>query len=319
MAEPAIGVIGLGAAGTPIAERLRDEGYALQVFDPVTHFARNYMVHGGAGAVATATMIAQLCDIIIVATDTDAATRDVTLGPTGFVSHARPGTLVLDMASDDPTLTTDIARALVPRGAMLVDAPVIGTATDAAAGRLTLLCSGREDQLARCRPVLDALASRVVRIGDVPGLARAARSLARLYGAVNLAAVAETLLIGERFGLSSTMTLAAIAALGPTSGAPPRTLADDVLTRRFDSGYPFDHLLRDMDCALAAAQARSTPAPLARLVREIGAATRLRWPTAQDHTEIIRGLEANACTELADRRGQLPEERPAVPRVSLRS
>lgn len=319
MAESAIGVIGLGTAGAPIAERLQDEGHTLQVFDAVTQFSRNFMVHGGTGAVATASMIAQLCDIIIIATDTDAATRNVTFGPTGFISQTRAGTLVVDMASDDPALTIDIARALAPRGVALVDVPVIGTAADAASGRLKLLCSGQEDQLVRCQPVFDALSQHVVRIGDVPGLARAARALARLYGAANLAAAGETLLIGERFGLSSEMTLAAIEALGPTSGAPPWTLRGDVLTRRFDSGYPFDHLLRDMDCALAAAQTHGTPAPLARLVREIAAATQLRWPAAQDHTEIVRGLEANACTELRERREQRPEERPAAPRDSLRS
>lgn len=321
MAEIAIGVVGLGVAGAPIAERLRERSLALQVYDPLTHLARNYMVHGGAGAVATAPMIAQLCNIILVATDDDAATRAVTLGPTGFVQHARPGTIVIDMASDDPALTKEIARALVPRGAALVDAPVIGGAREAAAGALMLLLSGQADDLARCRPVFDALAARTVQIGDTPGAARAARALARLYGAINLAATAETLLIGKRFGIEPDATMRALDALRESAGAPPQTIDREILSGNFDSGYPLDQLIRDMDCALAAAQTRGTPAPLSRLAREIVGAARLHLPTAQDHTEIVRDLEANACADLVRDRGlattDIHEEPPLT--VSVRS
>ncbi len=306
MPELAIGIIGLGATGVAIAERLRAKGYAPQVFDPVTKLTRNYLVHGGAGGVATAAMVAQLCDIILITTETDQVTRDVTLGPTGIVHHARPDTLVVDMASDDAALTTEMPRALVSRGAALVDAPVIGTAKDAAAGSLVVLYSGREEHIARCRPVFDALARRIVRIGDTPGSARAARAIARLYGAVNLTAAAEALLIGKRFGLQPAMTLGAIEALSDVTGMPPPTLAGEVLTGRFGSGYPLDHLIRDMDSALATARAHGTPAPLARLVREIVASARLTLNTAHDHTEMVRWLEANACAALADIRAEPP-------------
>jgi 3-hydroxyisobutyrate dehydrogenase len=322
MADAAVGVIGLGTTGVAIAERLRARGYPPQVFDPLSKMTRDYLVHGGAGGVATAAMIAQLCDVILIATETDHTTDEVTLGPTGIIHHVRPDTLVVDIADHDVTLSTRLARALAPRGAALVDAALVGTAKESGAGNSVLFCSGRNEHLARCQPIFDALASRIVRLGDTQGAAHAASALARLYGAVNLTAAAEILLIGKRFGLEPAKMAAAIEALSDVTGAPPPPLAREVLPGRFDSGYPLDSLIRDMDGALAAAQAHGTPAPLARLVRELVASARLSLKTARDQTEIVRWLAANADAAIADIQEGQPSHRADAERpktISVRS
>jgi 3-hydroxyisobutyrate dehydrogenase len=311
MAGDAVGVIGLGTTGVAIAERLRAHGYPPQVFDPLTKMTRDYLVHGGAGGVATAAMIAQLCDVILIATESDRTTEEVTLGPTGVIHHLRPDTLVVDIAEHDVTLSTRLARAVAPRGAALVDAALVGPAKEPGAGNSVLFCSGRDEHRARSQPVFDALASRIVWLGDTEGAAHAAAALARLYGAVNLTAAAEILLIGKRFGLQPAKMVAAIEALSDVTGAPPPALAREVLPGRFASGYPLDRLVHDMDSALATAQAHGTPAPLARLTRELVASARLGLKAAQDHTEIVRWLEASAGAAIADSREDIREEQPS--------
>jgi 3-hydroxyisobutyrate dehydrogenase-like beta-hydroxyacid dehydrogenase len=322
MAGAAVGVIGLGATGVAVAERLRAKGYPPHVFDPLTKMTRNYLVHGGAGGVATAAMIAQLCDIILIVTENDQTTDEVTLGPTGVIHHVRPDTLVVDVAEHDIGLSTRLARALAPRGAALVDAALVGVGKDAGGAGSVLFCSGRDEHVARCQPIFDALASRVVRLGDTEGAAHAAAALARLYGALTLTAAAETFLIGKRFGLQPARLVAAMETLSDVTGALPPPLLREVLPGRFDSGYPLDRLIRDMDAALATAQAHGTPAPLARLVRELVASARLSLKTAQDHTEIVRWLEANADATIADDRAEPPSDRAGAERpkiISVRS
>lgn len=322
MAELAVGVIGLGATGAAIADRLRDKGYLPQVFDPTPRLTRNYMVHGGAGGVATAATLAQLCDVIVLATETDTDTREAAFGPAGFVRHVKVGTLVVDMASDDPALTSEIARALAPGGGALVDAPIVGSAKDAAAGGLLLLHSGADEDVARCRPLFEILADRIVPLGAAPGVARAAHAIARLYGAVNLTMAAEALLIGKRFGVEPALTIKAITAMADAGGTAPSTVVDDVLSRRYASGYSLDALIRHMDSALTTARAGGTPAPLSRLVREIFASARLTLQTAEDHTEVVQWLEANADAELAERGSENPLDHQAMSEartISVRS
>ncbi len=47
----------------------------------------------------------------------------------------------------------------------VVDAPLGGSPEDARAGRLLSFAGGRGDDLDRARPVLDAIAARVVHVG----------------------------------------------------------------------------------------------------------------------------------------------------------
>lgn len=289
-----VGVFGLGLLGHPVATRLQEQGLDPQVFEPLQHLARHHLIRGGTGVMASAAIVAQSCDILVLAMDDDVAVRDIALGPTGFVPHVRPGAVVVDMASADPSLTRAIGRALVPNGATIVDAPASGGAEDAEAGQLTIFCSGRAEALDRAEPVLQALATRIVRAGDTPGAARAVQSIARLYGAVNLAAAAEALLIGRRFGIEPAATAEAIGVLATEVGAPPPALAAEVLPRRFESGYRLDQLIADMDAALTVAGRDGTPAPLSRLVREIVAAARLAFPAARDHSEFVRWQETTA-------------------------
>jgi 3-hydroxyisobutyrate dehydrogenase len=305
-----VGVLGLGIVGQPIAMRLQEQGFDPQVFEPIQHLARHHLIRGGTGMLATAGAVAQACDVILIAADDDDAVRDIALGATGFVPHVRPGAVVVDMASADPALTRAIGRALVPNGATIVDAPMSGSPEDIEAGRLTLFCSGRTDALERCEPILSALASRIVRAGDTPGAARAVQSLARLYGAVNLMAAAEVLLIGRRFGIEPAATAEAIGVLATEVGSPPPALGAEVLSGRFESGYRFDQLVADMDAALAIAALEGTPAPLSRLAREFVAAARLAFPAARDHSELVRWQAAAADAELggAAAKGTEPPE-----------
>ncbi|HVV93106.1 MAG TPA: NAD(P)-binding domain-containing protein [Hyphomicrobiales bacterium] len=316
---PAIGVVGLGPLGAAVADRLRVRGRAPHVHDPATRTTRSYVVHGGAGGIASIAALARLSDLVLLATEDDATTEEAVLGPVGLAGEVRPGTLVVDMASIDPALTGRIARALAAAGAALVDAAPVGTAADAGAGTLTLLCSGAADDLARARPVLDDLAPTLVHVGAVPGAAHAARALARLYGAVNLAAATEALAIGRRFGLEPGAVLATIDATSAIGGTPPPTLAHELLPARFASGYRLDQLMRDMDAGLATAQREGVPAPLSRLVREIVAAARVTAPAAQDHTEIVRWFETNTGTTLATAAPvRAPEQAGPVP-IRMRS
>ena len=318
MSDAVVGVIGLGPFGIAVAGRLRGTGHQVRVFDPSSQSRRMYVVDGGAGTIDSPQGVARLCEVIVIASEGDLTIRNVMLGPAGIVQYARPGTIVVDMTSDDPALTESIARALVPRGAVLIDAAPIGTNQQTAAGAMILLCSGSENHINGCRSVLNSLASRIVEVGDLPGAARAARAIGRLYGAVNLVASVEALLIGKRAGIDPAVMLAAIEELRDSGGMPPLTVAEEVLSGRLQSGHPLDQLIRDMDAALATAHSQHVPAMLSRLVREIAEAAHATSP-GRDSAEIVRWFEVNTGASLTNAIEAPEPERAGPLPISVRS
>ena len=172
----------------------------------------------------------------------------------------------------------------------MVDAPALGTADDAKAGRLSFVVGGPEAAVERCRPIFEALGERFLRAGTT-GSGQATAALADFLRGVEMLAASEALRIGQRFGLDAGTLLdigAGLSAIGPTVGG---LLRQQVLTRQFDSGLALGHLLKSLDITSSIAQACGVPAPLLAACRDSWAAAETRLGSGADQSALIRWLE----------------------------
>jgi len=120
-----IGFIGLGNMGVPMAGRLMDGGYSLVVNDLRRDAARPLLARGATWAASPAE-VAAAAQIVITILPTSREVREVLLGAKGLLDALRPGSLVLEMTSADPSVTRELEREVVARGSALIDAPVSG-------------------------------------------------------------------------------------------------------------------------------------------------------------------------------------------------
>ncbi|MDP2621437.1 MAG: NAD(P)-dependent oxidoreductase [Hyphomicrobiales bacterium] len=297
MAEFSLGIVGLGTMGGPIAKRLENEGFAPQVADPNPQTLQYYVAQGGASPAATPLNLAQLSQVILLVLPDDAALREAVSGPNGIIHGLKPNALVIDMSGTAPQTGAALSRALVSQGAHWVEAVPVGSPKDAVAGSLKILVAGRTGPVERAMPVLEALADQVIRTGPV-GTAALAKSLAGALAGLNLVATVEAMIVCKRLGLQPQAAIEVLTTVSPTPGALPDAFAEQVLSRRFGSGYSLAGLLRDIDRIQDAARHSGTPAPLLAATREIFAAAKLNVETSDDHTEVVRWLERIAKTEL---------------------
>lgn len=297
MAEFSLGVVGLGAMGGPIAKRLARQGFAPQVTDPNPQTIQYYVHQGGANPAATPRHLAQQSQVLVLALPDDASLRDAVNGPNGIALGLKPGTMIIDMTGGEPATGAALARGVVSHGAAWVEAVPVGSPKDIAAGDLDILVGGGADAVERATPLLQALARQVVHTGPI-GSAAVARSLGGLLAGMGLAAAAEALLIAKRSGVEPAAALRALDALAPGTGAVPPALRDDVLSRRFKSGYSLTRLLGDINRVQETARSSGTPAPLTAALREICAAAKLNLEASDDYTQLVRWLERVARTEL---------------------
>ena len=295
MAEHAkIGFIGVGNMGWPMASCLVQAGHTLNVSDYRRIQAENFAQQMGGTAPDTLGELAAASDILITMLPTSAAVGSV-LDSIG--SSLRPGTVIVDMTSGVPAETKALAARVAELGGVMIDAPVSGGVSRAKTGQLAIMVGGPEDVIARVRPVLEAMGNSITRTGDV-GSAHAMKALNNLVSDGGFLIGIEALLIGQRFGLDPALMVDVLNASTGMNNSSQKKFRQFVLSRKFDSGFGLDLMLKDLTIALGVARDTKTPVPFSSLCRELSAAAAAMLGAGADHTELAKISERLVGEEL---------------------
>ena len=284
----AVGFIGLGRMGSPMATRLAEAGYQVQGYDVSEQAARSWAERAGvtspaadlgAAAAGAAAVILMLPDSAIVRRVLDA-----------LLPGIAQGTVIVDMSSSEPQVTRELAAEASQRGVTLLDAPVSGGVAGAVSGRLTIMAGGAPGDVQRVRGLLDVLGARVVLVGDV-GAGHAVKALNNLLSATHLLATSEAMAAAAEFGLDVPTVLDAINTSSGRSGSTEDKWPNFIVPGTFDSGFSLRLMLKDMRIALGLAEAVGTSARLSATATGLWAEAAVALPADADHTEIARWLD----------------------------
>ncbi len=303
-----VGIIGLGAFGSRVAMRLLWSGFnSLQIFDLSEETPRYFSNNWGGLNVGSPKMMAQSCDIIVTVLPSAAEVREVCFGWQGLARGFAPGGILVDLGVSDPLETVALAKQLESQQIHLVDAPAFGTPDAAGEGKLTLIVGGEDGAVERSRPVLEKLATRIIRAG-ASGSAQAAGAIADYMRAVRLLAAGEAIQLGARFGFDAENLLDVCDALG---GADlPEILRRDLATRRFKSGLSLGILRANVELAAQLAASTAVTLPLMAPTRDALGEAEARLGYGADQSAIVKWLDElnRPAPEKADGQGEPPPE-----------
>jgi 3-hydroxyisobutyrate dehydrogenase len=286
-----IGFVGVGNMGWPMAASLVRAGFAVDVADIRREVADNFVQQVGGFAPDGLRELAERADVVVTMLPTSAVVARV-LGD-GVLAGVRPGTVVIDMTSGQPAATQALAVEVAARGAVLIDAPVSGGVSRAKTGQLAIMVGGAEADIARVRPVLDAMGTTITRCGDV-GAGQAMKALNNLVSAGGFLIGVEALLMGAKFGLDPGLMTDVLNASTGMNNSTQKKFRQFVLSRGFDSGFGLELMVKDLSIALQIARDGGVPAPFAALCREMWASAAAMLEKGADHTEIARYSETIA-------------------------
>src|SRR5690606_23733992 len=119
------------------------------------------------------------------------------------------------------------------------------------------------------RELLEPIPHAIVVVGVEPGMGQLAKALNNLLSAAAVAITAEAVTVGARAGLDPAALLEAFNAGSGRNTATANQFPNQVLNRRFDSGFRLELMLKDVRLALAAAGAQGTAMPLGGLVEQL--------------------------------------------------
>ena len=289
MTDLKIGIIGIGAFGSRAAMRLLWQGHQdLMVYDTDEQTPRIFTGTFGGLSLGSPKMVAQLSDIVITCLPSAAEMREVFFGWEGLATGFKGQGLVMDIGTTDPLKTMEMTTDLARHHVQLVDAPCFGSPDDAREGRLTVVVGGEDNAVERCRPVLKALAAKVIRAGAT-GSAQAAVAIADYVLAARLLAASEAIRLGAHFGFEPGNLLDVCDALGGAAMGP--LLRDEVATRRFKTGRQLGVLRANVALAERVARAAGLVLPLMTQTETMLTQAEDRLGYSNDHSAVIKWLE----------------------------
>ncbi len=286
---PTIGFIGLGNMGAPMATNLANAGFQVTAFDLSQERRAVLADHdritptGDLGDLAGA-------DVVILMLPNGKIVREVLIGESGLAARLQNGALVIDMSSSDPVHYPDIAAALAPHGVTLIDAPVSGNVTGAQSGSLSIMAGGAADQVARARPVLDAMGQRVFHTGAL-GTGQVMKALNNLLSAGGLMMAVEILIAAKASGLDPAQVTEILNVSTGRNNSTERKILPFVLSGAYNSGFGLSLMAKDLRTASAILSRAGLDMPMSpHAVKAADAASKALGEQA-DHTEVARWLE----------------------------
>jgi hypothetical protein len=196
----------------------------------------------------------------------DAALREVITA--SLLEHAPRGLIHANMATISVALAEELATAHASRGVHYVAAPVLGRPDVAAAGKLTIVAGGPAESIDRIQPIFDALGQKTWRIGSLPQQANVIKLAANfmLGAAIETLGEAAALVTGHGLAMQDFLDVITSGLFqGPVYSGYGKLIAE----QRFEPALFKARLgLKDVRLALAAADAVTTPMPVASVVRD---------------------------------------------------
>jgi 3-hydroxyisobutyrate dehydrogenase-like beta-hydroxyacid dehydrogenase len=291
-----IAFIGLGIMGSRQAANLRRAGHELTVYNRTREKARAWAAEHDAVVADTPREAAAGAGTVITMVVDGAQVQAMLFGENGAVAGALPGTLFIDCSTIAPADARRIGAALRDRGHGFVDAPVTGSAPKAQDGTLTIMTGGSDADMARARPLLEAMGRMIVHAGEV-GQGQAVKVISNSVSAVNCATLAQALVVGRRAGVDLE-ALVEVMGAGSAASTMLELKARPMLEHDFSPLFKLEHMLKDIALCLEEARSVGAPFPFAALAGELYSAGVGRGLGEQDFAAVLEVLEGLADTRV---------------------
>ena len=296
----AIGFIGLGNMGGPMAANLAAAGHHVTGFD-LSETARAWARDNKIAVAPSIAAAVQGAQTVITMLPAGPQVRDVYTGAGGVLDNAPAQCLLIDCSTIDVDSARAVQAAAEGHGYALLDAPVSGGVAGAEAGKLTFMVGGAADAFDCAKPLFDIMGKAAVHAGPA-GNGQVAKACNNMILGISMLAISEAFTLAERQGLdpqklfeiSSQASGSCWAMLNhnPVPGVVETAAAN----RNYEPGFSAEMMWKDLKLAQDAAMRAGVSSPMGANAQALYAALVNAGWGGKDYSAIYRLL-----------RGQTPE------------
>ncbi|EOX3942856.1 3-hydroxyisobutyrate dehydrogenase [Vibrio sp. 2art] len=268
-----IAFIGLGNMGAPMAKNLLKAGLNVEVFD-LNPSAVEELTALGASSADSVQQAVQGVEVVVTMLPASQHVQSVYLGQDGILDSVESGTLLIDSSTIDPATARLVGEKASQLGISFVDAPVSGGVAGAAAGTLTFIVGGSQENFVQAKAVLSHMGKNIFHAGDV-GAGQVAKICNNMMLGILMSGTCEALNLGMENGLdpkvlSDIMLQSsgrnwALELYNPCPGVMENTPASN----GYQGGFMSQLMAKDLGLAMEAAVASQTSTPMGSLARNL--------------------------------------------------
>ena len=198
MTQEHIGFVGTGLMGHGMAKNIVEKGYPLTVTAHRNRAPVDDLIGRGAAEASLEDLAARSTIVFL----TLPGSPQVAEAVARMTPHLKPGSVVVDCSTSDPTVTERLAAELAAREIHFADAPLSRTPKEAWEGALDCMVGADAEVFARIQPVIATWAGKIVHIGKV-GDGHRMKLLNNFLSLGYAAIYAEALALADKVGIST--------------------------------------------------------------------------------------------------------------------
>lgn len=270
---PKIAFIGLGNMGSPMALNLLKKGYAVSVFDLV-QATMDSLEQEGATQANSALEVVNNADVVISMLPAGKHVKSLYIGENGLISQLKADTLVIDSSTIDASTSKAVANKLAERGIHFIDAPVSGGVGGAAAGTLTFIVGGEEQDYATALPILQAMGKNIFHAGQ-HGAGQVAKICNNMLLSVLMLGTSEALQMGIDNGLDpKVMSDIMLQSSGKNwtlelYNPCPDVMSNVPASNDYQGGFMVDLMKKDLGLAMDTGIKSQSSTPMGALAQSL--------------------------------------------------
>lgn len=261
-----VAFIGLGIMGSRMAHNLLKNGIDLTVANRSPEPLAALSAAGATTADTYAAAVAD-ADVVITMLSRPEAVTAVVTGPEGCLAHMKKGALWMDCSTINPSFSLASHQAAQASGVRYLEAPVAGTLPQAEQGILVFFAGGATVDLEVVRPLMEHMGSKILHIGEM-GQGSGFKMLVNLMLAQSMVVFSETVLLGEKMGLSRDFLLNALPGL-VVSAPFTKFKAEMIRENEYGVQFPLELMHKDLHLAALTAYEHEQPLYLGNLAKEL--------------------------------------------------
>jgi 3-hydroxyisobutyrate dehydrogenase len=287
-AEPGktrVGWVGTGVMGRWMCHHLIAKGYKATVYNRSREKTQPLLDEGAVYA-DSPKAVAERSDVVFAIVGFPKDVREVFLGANGALNGSKPGTVLVDMTTSEPSLAGEIYQAAKSKGIHSVDAPVSGGDVGAKNAALSIMVGGDSEAIEAVRPMFECMGKTIVHQGPA-GAGQHTKMVNQILIATNMIGVCEALLYGYKAGLDLKTVLQSVGG-GAAASWSLNNLGPRIIDRNFEPGFFVEHFIKDMGIGLDEARRMGLSLPGLALANQLYVAVKAQgWGRKGTHALML--------------------------------
>ncbi|XP_060080082.1 uncharacterized protein LOC132559473 isoform X5 [Ylistrum balloti] len=262
-----IGFLGLGIMGQGMVMNLLRSGHEVTVWNRTALKCREFVKAGALKGNNPAEVI-QRCDITFSCVADSTAVKDLVFGNSGVLQGITKGKCFVEMSTIDEETMQDVGEAIMARGGVFLESPVVGSRVPALEGQLIILAAGERKLYDDCFSCFEAIGKKSLYLGADVGQATRMKLIINMVMGSVVAGLSEGMAMAEKVGLDQE-DVAEVFSIGALSCPTIIHKSQAILNQKYDPHFPLMHQQKDLRLALMLGDKVEQPLYVAAAANEL--------------------------------------------------